>query len=539
MADTTVHSVEASDEQAIAEIVDSFNPDLAEKLRGALAKDLSATPFERWCQKRTRLRAPWIGGLLAALIPVFVTLFFFVLTVHVLPAFEARSAERVRTALVEGTPTDPVPSGPVPDREVPDAESTDTTAQAAERPNPSTRMPWVWIGALVLMGLLFVADVGALGIRQTADSADRKDVAWTNQLYTLALGKQNATLRALVAAEGEVNHEISQSVRKIDGAVDDIDRKVQKVGEGEEALVRIVQTLAPSWAFRTFDAIFEGAERIALPVLTTPDATRPEILDAIRGVLFGYLKALHRFETSAWTFGAAPTVRYAANVMVYIPHSELVDERPTLDKTLHFWERPFADLAGILDLRPQLSAAVTTAGEDSTPFVPDPALTPLALPIPVRATVLIDEVLRYRVLPGAPYAFVYQDQARNKGLYRYPNSSRLADWCRREGDFTEELRRQIEDFFAPHDGQNVRSLVAYPLSRTPIPYGEPPVEREVPLGILNLHADRIDLLGSDRSESFETATYPLKLLLIRLLRQLRKHDALGQPDRWILTSPSD
>ena len=137
-------------------------------------------------------------------------------------------------------------------------------------------------------------------------------------------------------------------------------------------------------------------------------------------------------------------------------------------------------LHGVLLLRTDLSSS--TGGEDD---LVDQAIQSIALPVPDQQR---DSKGRYKVLPGAPLAFA------TRKVDGYRDSQSLLQWCRERGDFQPSVLDRLQDYFSPGGaGQAVRSFVSRPLS-----------EDDAPFGVLNLHADRPDILGPapERREVF-------------------------------------
>jgi hypothetical protein len=197
---------------------------------------------------------------------------------------------------------------------------------------------------------------------------------------------------------------------------------------------------------------------------------------------------------------------YAANIMLFEPAATLQNESERVRQRLRFAEPEIdvAALEGVLELRLDLS---TTS--EAADYGRDPSLQPLALPVPV-ATRSADG-LRCRVLPGAPRAFC------ERTLDLYVDTWTLGAWCREQGDFTESVCRQVEEYFRSQS--NVRSFVSFPLMQ---------LRSQRPVGVLNIHRSKEGILRTSQTQGREAIQHfsaligpfgATLLLLIGLLQQ--------------------
>lgn len=351
-----------------------------------------------------------------------------------------------------------------------------------------------------------------------------------------AVDKQRDQIDAdLSAAVGTINASVGQidaAVVRAEEALGQIDTKVAGITESEEILHRIVKTLAPAWSLGTFDQIYKECEGFAHLALNPPEwvkqVERDFVIGVVNVVLNGYLRLLRDAERPTWSQDPAATApRYAANLMVYIQADDLSEEDWARLHAGHlkFWDHPRQNLRGVLDLRCDLSAVLAADAAAS----PDPGLPPFSLPVPTEPKPqLADGSAPWRVLPGAPMAFVAQERA------HFGDASQMAHWCSEEGDFSRDVRAQVVDYFQDGETQAVRSLVAYPLTRNVFP--SPPDQDAEPIGVLNIHSDHVGLLDGDRTGSFDITTYPLRLLLLlRLLERLVSFDEIGESGKWTLS----
>ena len=96
----------------------------------------------------------------------------------------------------------------------------------------------------------------------------------------------------------------------------------------------------------------------------------------------------------------------------------------------------------------------------------------------------------------------------------YRDSLTLPEWCRTQGDFPPSVQDELTDYFARGPGKAVRSFVSTPLRSE--------------LGVLNLHANRPDLLGPrlEKRETFQALVTPLLQDLEDALVELLKVEVM-------------
>lgn len=151
---------------------------------------------------------------------------------------------------------------------------------------------------------------------------------------------------------------------------------------------------------------------------------------------------------------------------------------------------------------------------------PDPTLKPLALPVPALDSKMSADGQRWRVLPGAPLAFVKATEGPAPLVDLYADTATLGRWCREHGDFSPSVVSEIEDYFCGEAGQRVRSFASLPIRR--------PDKTSSLIGVLNIHANRTGLLrsiaiqlqgggGAAPAEQFGFLVAPLLSILAQLL----------------------
>jgi hypothetical protein len=240
-------------------------------------------------------------------------------------------------------------------------------------------------------------------------------------------------------------------------------------------LERLVRTLPPANFLSVFSELYDTADRMeTLALGIAPAHAEKDVLEWCTRVVLRLIAILaEKFD------GDHPGVRYAANIMLFRSSASLeAQEKGEIARRLEFCDESIAveNLKGVLDLEPKLS----TTAEDNNAG-PDPNVRPLAIPIPVNPKV--DG--RYKILPGAPHAFV------NKEADLYTDTANLGKWCDDYGDFTQEIRRKLTHYF-DENKKTIRSFISIPLFRMAEDGGD--LAEEDPIAVLNIHSSRVGLL---------------------------------------------
>jgi len=145
-------------------------------------------------------------------------------------------------------------------------------------------------------------------------------------------------------------------------------------------------------------------------------------------------------------------------------------------------------LKGALLLRQDLSATTESAIGD---HVNSDAVVPaVALPVPDTA----ERDGLWIALLGGPRAFL---TARVDG---YVDTSVFAEECAKRGDFRPSVLAELRNYFSDGPGREIRSFISRQL-----------VYAGNRIGVLNIHANRRDLLGPrlEKRETFHALATPL------------------------------
>ena len=269
-------------------------------------------------------------------------------------------------------------------------------------------------------------------------------------------------------------------------------------------LETLVRTMPPPDFLPFFAEVYTrcaAARRIAL----TRGADEEDRARAIRYVLEGVALLARRFDRAEDT-----DVRYAANLMVYRPQECITEEAlPGLERRMRFMERGVGvrSLRGVLDLRCEHSAFAEGTDPDAEP---DPHLREIVLPVQApedeRTRIVCDgeSMLRWRVLPGAPMAFVRGE------LEVYTDVEDMVRWCEQQGDFSREVVQAIRDHFRSASEHGSVSFASFPL------FG--PGGAGTPVAVLNVHRNAPGLLRERKlAAQFAALLEPFGGMLAELL----------------------
>lgn len=316
-------------------------------------------------------------------------------------------------------------------------------------------------------------------------------VSWRAVFFWAAL----SGLAWLVYLRQRVDDEVRTGLVNSTGNVEQTSRRIEE----------FVQTLPPR-AFQTelARAVAEVhyAVSSAMPRVAGPTLSEEELVHVIRGTL-------HAIASLALVYDDQPLMdgqraRYCANVMLFVPSG------PELDNVeIQFFaaESDRRQLRGVLRLRTDLSST----SDPGDGHAPDANVPDLNLPVPLAA----ERNRRKGALPGAPFAFLTRNAA------GYNDTQTIVEWCRDQGDFLPSVQQQLVEYFSSGRGRDIRSFISMPLDRQ--------------LGVLNVHANRPDILGPriERRETFRALITPVLQDLADAVGHLVRLDARS------LRTPSD
>lgn len=274
--------------------------------------------------------------------------------------------------------------------------------------------------------------------------------------------------------------------------------------ESEKRLQDMIRTMPPRGFVVDFADYYDKcAAAVDALGKIHKQATREQISAVIRLLL-------RNIATLAQRYDARGGDQYSANLMLVWESKAAYEAanatRPALD--VRFVE-PEVNVAALRLLVLDETLSASTA--EAEPLNPDGGLSSLkgfALPIPADSSSRSPDGRRWRVLPGAPLAFVEQE------LNAYDDTVRLGDWFERHGDFTQSTRQAVEGYFGSEQTRrSIRSFACLPLTTS----------NGLKLGVLNLHSNRPNILSAPGTPSqFYPLIRPLIATLADLVQRLLK-----------------
>ncbi len=258
-----------------------------------------------------------------------------------------------------------------------------------------------------------------------------------------------------------------------------------------EGFVRRLESLPPE----TYLAGYQEALRGVISSVVSGIYSRkvPQIESAIRNVLGAVLELARQYDK------CNDKVPYCANIMLFRQGGKAEAEKP-----FYLNEVPpnHPDYDGCLELVPSLST--TTSQPD---FAPDSEIFPFVIHIPKNKEPSRDGSyrLRFPVLPGAPWSFVYKEYAGFSTIHE------LKEWLEMKCSVEIAVQEKIRTYFSTGQGQQIRSFSSMPILAL-----APDVDGHV-LGVLNIHRYAEGLLAEKGGERFSPLLEPFRLILSILL----------------------
>lgn len=263
--------------------------------------------------------------------------------------------------------------------------------------------------------------------------------------------------------------------------------------ELQELVTRLL-TLPPEGFLEKFQELYRTAFVVSQSVLLNENATKAEIEHCVRCVL-GILAALVK------SFDGDPhNIVYHANIMVYKDKDIFLNnhvEKNRIEGILKFTDgfNNVVNYQGILELIPVFS---TTS--DTNAYQADNSISSFGLPIPESPEVVIGNQTKYKVLPGAPWSFVY------KAYSSFHSMNEFLNWCNERCDFSDSVKNDLKDYFTIGAGNDVKSFISYPL----LSLSNEENAGQSALGVLNIHSN-VEGILTGRGKSKEVNDLGLKL----------------------------
>jgi hypothetical protein len=284
--------------------------------------------------------------------------------------------------------------------------------------------------------------------------------------------------------------------------------------ENTRRIEGLVQTLPPR-AFQTqlaemFVTVHAALDNVVVRSVRS-FVVAEDLISVIRSLLHSVASLAALYDGQPMTDRGAAL--YSANVMLFVPRGTESSPFPAGLRLL-FQPEEYDErrLKGVLVLRQDLSST-------SVEPVIDSAVPAIALPVPEVA----ERDGRWIALPGAPRAFLLGEAD------GYADTDTITDWAERKGNFPPSVRDALRRYFSEGEGRGIRSFISRPIGLAG--------DGATPLGVLNIHANRPNLLGPsmEKRQIFQALLTPVLVELADALQALVRLEAaatrVAQPER--------
>ncbi len=280
--------------------------------------------------------------------------------------------------------------------------------------------------------------------------------------------------------------------------------QIDRLHEETRVLERLLRTLPPENFLERFETVLEATYISVLECKQKSDDPKQLLINAIKANL-GAIAALAKMFD-----GDHEGVIYSANVMMYVPVNSLTDaELSTYQGRIRFLGEEHLNLrdalSGLLVLDPRFAMSVKS-GE----LKEDTAMIEVILPVPSPDR--RSYAKQSGVLPGAPEAFLHPD-----GLSGYADTASLANFCRDQRPFHPRVAEELETYFETAPGDQIKSFFSISI----------PSAEELcigsscePMGVLNMHSNKTNILGEKEVSMFLPLVRPFVLWIATLLAEL-------------------
>ncbi|MDP9113922.1 MAG: hypothetical protein M3O20_09585 [Acidobacteriota bacterium] len=313
---------------------------------------------------------------------------------------------------------------------------------------------WVCVAAWVV----------SFGARKRAESK----VSASNRLkadeLSDAVGKVHGLAGQLKTRMEEVGGTATKLDSKLAGATKSIDRVLGAVETLPHA------TFRAAWMQQSF-----SISKLATSAPFRRDEIElKELVGAIRAIVASAASLAESYDVGT---GA----RYAANIMFFVPNlgkpPYFEDEYWKVVRFKPHWCEENRNLVdGVLILKKELSAK---AGD---PRAAD-AINDLGF-------ITENHPLsgKWRILPGAPRAFAGGLGEQKYAAHGYRDVAKIGELNQQDFMIEKDILMEVEKYYSQGEGANVKSFVAFTIPRVRD-------QAANPLGVLNIHSDRVGMLG--------------------------------------------
>lgn len=341
----------------------------------------------------------------------------------------------------------------------------------------------------VATGLLLWGGLWGQG-RKSKREADRLE-SMVNRLQ--ALPEATAELKAMV-----------DKLQELPGTTIELNKMVVRL-----------QTLPTEGYLPSYASYYRIAAESAFPALIDLELPVSEIEATIRIVLGSAIMAAKDYD------GAADDAIYSANIMLW--RSGCAGLESSKPRRLIRFGYSDTDVEGVLELIPVLSTSSKSMSEGNWDF--DVNAPALVLPIfqDLRPTPANDENGRYRIMPGAGWAFC------KKKFFLYRDISEIMKLLDTKVSANPHEKAEIVDYFLAAEGALIKSFASAPIL-SPSWRGR----AKWPLAVLNINSNKENLLCDNGETLFGPLLEPFLVLLSILI--LKRQAALQKLGKAIVSS---
>ncbi|HVG43952.1 MAG TPA: hypothetical protein VM890_04455 [Longimicrobium sp.] len=332
-------------------------------------------------------------------------------------------------------------------------------------------------------------------------------------------GRRLQAEETLLSRTAELQAALADLRKDRDAAKEAVQNYTQELSERTDVIEQQMRTVATPTFVPGFDEASRDSHLALLMVLRTPKRVRKreQTVQAIRYILFAAANLLKRYEGASWD------TLYTANIMLYRPTGSTLTVALEQEYRSHMvagqYFSSFADLRGVLDLSPELTASTET----TLKLVPDSKIGRVVLPVP---RVFSEEQQRY-AFPGAPTAFC------RKSMDVCPSVFELPTRCERENVVPAEYLGEFRTYFDER-AAHIRSFVSIPLLSVRA--------SDSPIGVININSEKTGLLRERPKQeailpSLRSLLWNLPEMLEELEPRREKREVSGRPSRRKVRAP--
>lgn len=267
-------------------------------------------------------------------------------------------------------------------------------------------------------------------------------------------------------------------------------RQTRKTNDKLEGIVARLRTLPSEDYLPSYREAFRQAGLLSMAALLAETASKDEVSKAIQAVLRAIVETARSFDS------ADTSSIYSASLMLFRRNTT---EFECTEPVYQIDGMNDSELAGFLELIPALTVASSPAAEHRENVS-------LVLPIPRDQSPLREENGhdRFRILPGAPWAYVF------KSPVCFVQMPHFFDNLRDCSSLDHHNMAKVRAYFDSGPAREVRSFSSFPIL-------EPRFGDTGVVAVLNLHSSEPGLLQDNGPELFAPLLEPFQLPLSLLI----------------------